>query len=72
VKQGYTPQVQIYCSRVILHRCRYIVAGLYSTGADLLQFGYTPQVQIYYSRVLLHRCRYIAVGLYSTGADILQ
>jgi hypothetical protein len=48
--------VQIYYSRVLLKRCRFIAVrfysrgvdfiaeGFYSTGADILQPGYTPQV----------------------------
>jgi hypothetical protein len=40
--------VQIYCSPVILHRCRHNAAGLYSIGVDILYW------------VQLHRCRYIA------------
>jgi hypothetical protein len=82
----YSKQVQIYCSRIVLQCFGYIAAGLYSTGADILQESSTPRVQIYCSRVIFHttqvqiycsratfhRCCYIASGFCSRGVDLLQ
>ncbi len=72
-QQGYIPQVQIYCSPVILHRCRHIAAQgkiswytaaeLHSTGEDS---WYTSaelhsageDLLVYSSRVTLYRGRF--------------
>ncbi len=39
LQQGSTPQVQTYCSRVLLH----IAARFYFTGGDILQQGSTQR-----------------------------
>ncbi len=36
----------LYCSKDLLHRCRYTSARFYSPDADILQQVSTPQVQM--------------------------